>query len=217
MKMIKNLNKNLVKADSRFHLREDLNFADDGSLFRGFDYKGLPIVTLREDGITYCSIRVSYLDNKFTSYEWDETEESKLENKFIGVDEIDLDKFIETCEKIIAKVNELNDKCENEILDMNKVLARLEYECLFIEMILNKAKRELKWWELDKWDFDCVKGHYNSLSMDYNRCVKLIESIKDGSMDKKKQRHCYKKLEKYGHIEVFKDEMSVRNLMDKCK
>ena len=110
--MVKNLSKVIVKNYEGFNLREDLNFSDDGNNFRGFDYKGLPITTLRSnvDGCVYLSIRVDYLDNDFTYYDWMETEEYKLANEFNGVREFDIDKLIENCERIIAKVNELNEK-----------------------------------------------------------------------------------------------------------
>ena len=150
-KMIKNLSKNVVKADSRFHLREDLNFTDDGNRFRGFDYKGLPITTLRADGETYCSIRVDYLDNQFTYQEWMETKEYKLADEFNGVEEIDLDELIENCERILAKVEEMNEHCKAEVLDMTPVVERLRYEQNMLTAVIEEAKTSVRWWELDQW------------------------------------------------------------------
>lgn len=109
MKIVKNLTVANIKKIEGMVRREDLDFNDDGNHFRGFEYKGMPITTLRSQDTTYLSIRVDYLKKSFTSNEWYETEEYKLCDEFNGVGEFDLDKLIENLEKVINKVNELNE------------------------------------------------------------------------------------------------------------
>ena len=153
MNMIKNLSKNVVKKYPDFHLREDLNFVDDGSHFRGFDYKGLPITTLRTEDTTYCDIRVDYLrGNEFTWTEWFEAGGYELTNEFNGVSEIDLDKLIENCEKCLALVDELNEKARTEELDMSNVIHRLVDEQQMLANFIEYAKKNLNWWNLSKYD-----------------------------------------------------------------
>ena len=198
MAKIKNLSKNVVKADNRFHLREDLNFTDDGNRFRGFDYKGLPITTLRADGYVYCSIRVDYLDNKFTYQEWADTEEYKLADEFNGECEIDLDKLIENCEKILAKVNEMNERCDAEVLDMTKVVVRLEQEQKMLTQVIEEAKTSVKWWELKQWDMNRVRDAFDSTVKEIARIENTIKGIE--TLDKKRARYFVKHLEKYGYV-----------------
>lgn len=106
-KIVKKLTK--VNA-SKFgiEIREDLNFKDDGNYFRGFSYKGMPMTQCYADGNCYLAIRVDYLKNKFSYRDWMKTEEWKLCDKFNGVSEFDMEDLIETIEKIIAKVDEMN-------------------------------------------------------------------------------------------------------------
>lgn len=114
MKMVKGL----TKANARkygIEVREDLDFNYDGSRFRGFSYKGMPMTQCIYQGICYLSIRVDSLTNNFTHNEWSETQESKLANEFNGVSEFDIDKLIENLEAIISKVNEMNkNSCIDE-------------------------------------------------------------------------------------------------------
>lgn len=106
-KIVKKLTK--VNA-SKFgiEIREDLNFKDDGNYFRGFSYKGMPMTQCYFDGNCYLAIRVDYLKNKFSYRDWMKTEEWKLCDKFNGVSEFNMEDLIETIEKIIAKVDEMN-------------------------------------------------------------------------------------------------------------
>ena len=201
-KMITNLSKNVVKADPRFHLREDLNFTDDGNRFRGFDYKGLPITTLRADGITYCSIRVDYLDNEFTYKEWMETEEDDLCDEFNGVDQIDLEKLIENCERIIAKIEELNKKCREETLDMSPVLDRLTMEGNMAAAILEKAKTSVKWWKLDDYKLKSVRKAFEMLTRDLVYIRSTIKDINDGVITRKKARWHLENLHTLGYVKI---------------
>lgn len=108
MKLVKNLSKVNIRSIDGFERREDLDFTDDGNSFKGYSYKGMPITTIRSRNVTYLSVRVDYLWNKFDYKSWMQTEEYKKCNEFNGVSEFDIDKLVENLEKIIAKVNELN-------------------------------------------------------------------------------------------------------------
>lgn len=173
MKMVKNLSKVIVRNYEGFNLREDLNFSDDGNYFRGFDYKGLPITTLRSniDGTTYLSIRVDYLHNEFTWEDWSSTEEYKLEDEFNGVSEFDLDKLIENCEKIIAKVNELNEKARNEVINMDEVETRILEEAEMIEVVVEYTKENLKWWNLRDYYLTKAKEYIKRLMEKHDRML----------------------------------------------
>jgi len=213
MKTIKNLSKNTVKANIGFNLREDLNFSDDGNYFRGFDYKGMPITTLRADGITYLSVRVDYLNNQFTFEDWSNTEEYMLADEFNGVEEIDLDKLIENCERIIAKVAELNKKAEEEEVDMEPVVEMLKDEKEQIETLLENAK-QIKWWELEGYSLKSIQRAYKGL-LDYaKRIDRKISGIENHTMTVKEARQMAQGANKYGYIEYRKDNYWARELRE---
>lgn len=185
---IKNLSKNIVKQNSNFHIREDLNFSDDGNRFRGFDYKGMPITTLRADDTTYLCIRVDYLETSFTYNEWMETEEYRLADEFNGVAEIDLDKLIDNCEKIIAKVAEMNAKAEEEEIDMTEVKARYELFCIKAEAAILEAK-SVKWWDMPEWKLNEIKSYMKRLETiraDYS--AKDLDSLSNREKKEAKER-----------------------------
>lgn len=210
MKMVKNLSKVIVRNYEGFNLREDLNFSDDGNYFRGFDYKGLPITTLRSniDGTTYLTIRVDYLDNEFTWEDWRATEEYNLEDEFNGVSEFDLDKLIENCEKIIAKVNELNEKARNEVINMDEVETRILEEAEMIEATVEYAKENLKWWNLRDYYLKEAKEYIKRLMEKHDRM--LEEDLE--KMDNRRKKEMVQRLEKYGYVYVKEDDFYITQL-----
>lgn len=210
MKMVKNLSKVIVKNYEGFNLREDLNFSDDGNYFRGFDYKGLPITTLRSniDGITYLTIRVDYLDNEFTWEDWRATEEYNLEDEFNGVSEFDLDKLIENCEKIIAKVNELNEKARNEVINMDEVETTKRLEAKMIEATVEYAKENLKWWNLRDYYLKQAKEYVKRLMEKHD---KMLEEDLE-KMDNRRKKEMIQRLEKYGYVYVKEDDFYITQL-----
>lgn len=198
--MIKNLSVYTTRANSNFHLREDLNFSDDGNYFRGFDYKGLPITTLRSGNETYCHVRVDYMKNKFAYREWMKTPEYKLADEFNGVSEIDLDKLIDNCEKILAKVAEMNERAENEVLDMTFVLARLEEEYDMVEKFIEEAKTSVKWWTLEPYQLKSLKESFDWEIKDLNRISDLIVAIETKTLEKERERYYYAFFNDCGYV-----------------
>lgn len=170
MTIIKNLSKTIVSKNPNFHVREDLNFSDDGNRFRGFDYKGMPITTLRADNETYLSIRVDYLHNNFTYNEWRGTEEWKLADEFNGVSEIDLDKLIDNLEKVIAKVDVMNKAAETESIDMTDVKEKAASQVKKIDAAINKAK-SIDWWKMQDYELRQIKDYMTSLVRDKLRLI----------------------------------------------
>lgn len=103
--------KKLTKANcSKYGIEvaPQYDFTDDGSRFRGFIYKGMPMTQCFADNICYLSIRVDYLGNNFSYKDWMQTEEYKLCHKFNGVSEFDPEELIENLKKIMTKVNEMS-------------------------------------------------------------------------------------------------------------
>lgn len=163
MKMINNLSMNIVKQNVGFERREDLDFSDDGNRFRGYEYRGLPITTLRSDNVTYLQIREDYMDNAFTHNEWRKTDEYNLCYKYNGVSDFDLYELIRDCQKILAKIDEMNAAAENETVDLMPLKAQVMKEITLIEDICAEAKKTIAWWDLSSNDFYHVKNAMDRL------------------------------------------------------
>ncbi len=210
MKMIKNLSKVVVRNYPDFHLREDLNFSDDGNYFRGFDYKGLPITTLRTEGTTYLAVRVDYIEKDFTYADWFNTKEYRLADEFNGCDEVDLDKLIENCEKILAKVNELNEKANTEKLNMVPVADRLlQVEIDLVDNAIEGAKN-INWWKMSDYELRSAKRYIESLQRTRDR----IWNMKIGDLSVREKRDMLQRLEKYGYVVVEEDDIYIRELKE---
>lgn len=200
-KMIKNLTVANIRNIEGMERKEVLDFSDDGNRFRGFSYKGMPITTIRKNDETYLSIRVDYLDNKFTYKEWMNTEEYYLCNEFNGAYEFDLDKLIENLEKIIAKVAEMNEKAANEVIDTSEVEARLSHEIEYATSIIEDAKKNFKWYEANEYVIKKMVSHINSVSSRIER----IKKYDFNTMDIRIKRTMVEKLRDCGYIEFQED------------
>ena len=209
--MIKNLGKNVVKNYPDFHIREDLNFTDDGNRFKGFDYKGLPITTLRTDGTTYLSIREDYVeDRQYTWREWHATEEHYLTDEFNGVEEIDLNKLIENCEKIISKMDELNNAVKDKHPDLTKVNEQLVKEKKMIDDFVETVKRELKWWTLERYKLSSASRYLSSLELKSSEIKRMLDGTEN--MDRKRKQELVENLEAYGYIVEHEDGFYIKEL-----
>ena len=169
MKMVKNLTLANIKNIEGMIRREDLDFSDDGNKFRGFEYKGMPITTLRSEDITYLSIRWDYLDNEFTGKEWRKTEEYELCHKFNGVSEFDIDELVENLEKVIAKVKELNDRVRDEEIDTTVIEQALLNEIAMVEDIIEDFKENFVWWEVEGYKLNSYRIMMESLEQQIDR------------------------------------------------
>lgn len=208
MKIVKNLSIANIRKFENFVRREDLDFTDDGNYFKGFSYKGMPITTLRTDGITYLSIRVDYLKNEFTYGEWMQTQEYKLCRKFNGVSEFDIDELVENIETILAKVDEMNKAAMNEEIDMTKAKVALADEIEYAEKAVENFKNNFKWYEAGeyklRWLIDCLKSEEQE--------IKRAKEIDLDTISRKQKREIAERLTNYGYVVLKKDSLYLREM-----
>ncbi len=216
-KMIKNLSKNIVKQYSSFERREDLDFRDDGHHFKGYAYKGLPITTLRTAGETYLDIRVDYIlsEHLFTWNEWRKTEEYKLADEFNGCVEIDLGKLVYNCERILEKIAELDEAARSEDMDIERLETKLEAESKFAQAVLEKARRDLKWWEIASYELKYVQGYYTQLVSKVEEIERIRKELP--TMELKEKRRLNARLEEYGYVLVSATNYGVEELLKACR
>lgn len=197
MKQVKNLSVANIKG-TNFVRREDLDFEDDGSHFRGFAYKNLPITTLYSDGRVYCSVRPDYINYNNVPWEmWKETEEYNLGDKYNGTEDlIDLDDLADICEKTLLKLNELKKQFETMELDSTPVLRKLKLDYVKIDDELNWFKT-INWFDkpLSEYELHDVQYHYNNLKGALNYIDKMEKDIILGTVDKAKLYQMIKRIE----------------------
>ncbi len=213
MKMVKNLSVANIKKIEGFVRREDLDFSDDGNRFRGFEYKGMPITTLRSHDETYLSIRVDYLENKsFTHNEWYKTEEYKLCDEFNGVGEFDLDKLIENLEKVIAKVNELNEKANNEEINIDEVKKAAKNEIEMAKKVIDDFTNNFKWFlpSVNTYKISSLKNYMTSL---LGRIDKLENTDFDNLPIRRKKEYV-ERLNTYGYVEIAETNFYIEELKE---
>lgn len=200
MKMISALTKANIK-NTGIELAPEHDFTDDGNRFRGFIYKGMVMTQCHADGTCFLSIRVDYQDNQFTWNEWSKTEEYKLEDKFNGVSSFDLDELIENLEKIIAKVNEMNENASKEEIDTSKIEAILFHEITAREKFIETVKTSLKWWELNEYDLKSARRYLGSLMNELDNTKK----IDFNKLDRRTKKTYVERLTDRGYVALHKD------------
>ena len=170
-RQITNLTKTTVKADPRFHVREDLNFEDDGNHFKGFDYKGLPITTLRSCGETYLSIRADYVRSGCKNYDSLPDEVKRLCWTYNGTTEkFTLDELADVCEKVIAGIKEANKVFEARDVDYSAVKAQFAKEAAVAKSGLDMIDNaHLDFWSLME---DSSKKYALQNLADYRKALK---------------------------------------------
>lgn len=180
----------LTKANVRklnIEVREDLDFTDDGSRFRGFAYKGMPITQCKYQGTIYLAIRVDYLKNDFTYEDWRRTEEWKMCDKFNGVSEIDSEDLIATLERIIAKVNEMNKAAVSEKIDFTEVKIKMYNEVEYAEDLINKLKDTWKWYDANDYQLREIKECLKNTERNIESAKKKILQFNDLSIKEKRE------------------------------
>lgn len=146
--------------------RPDLDFADDGTRFTGYEYKGLPITYTKSRGYMYFSIRVDYLRD-FAHCDYNKKDWYKLCDKFNGVESIDEIELMLALEKVVKAVAELKEEVDNLNLDFTAYNARKEIELEMIDACIKKASTEFNWLDASIAEVDQMKSCVSALK-DYS-------------------------------------------------
>lgn len=203
------------------------DFEDDRNYFRGFVYtsningnKGfeLPLTQCysRNDKTVYLCVRVDYLmGNAFTYKEWMETEEWKLTDKFNGCDEFDLEELVSNMERIIAKVNELNEKAVEEKLDPKPVVEQLEREIDEAGLVL-LAARSIDLFNPDLNDYEVrdIRKYYGFIRNEINYMKEMIEKIESGMIERKFLKEMIDRFNNDGYVRFRKTDYFAKKLME---
>lgn len=210
MKMVKNLTLANIRNIDGMVRREDLDFTDDGNRFKGFEYKGMPITTLRANGKTYLAVRVDYLENSFTFNEWFATEEYKLCDEFNGVSEFDLDKLIENLERIIAKADEMDAKAEAEDIDTTEVEQVLKSEIEYAEKAIADFKANYDWFNADNYSLKNYVHYAKNLQSN----IDSAKAIDFTTLSRRQKAEFAQRLNECGYVKFHNDGFYIEQLKE---
>ena len=163
------------------------DFMDDGNHFRGFIYKGIPITQLysRLDKTVYLAIRVDYMrDNNFTYSEWMDTEEYRLCDKFNGYSgEFSIEELVENLEKIIKKINEMNNTASVSEEDFDNAIAIMINKANEFDNFVKFASTKIDWSDNN---IHTLVTYLNFLAKEAKGIRNKIERISEFSLIDKK-------------------------------
>lgn len=163
------------------------DFEDDGNHFRGFIYKGIPMTQLysRLDKTVYLAIRVDYLrDNNFTYSEWMDTEEYRLCDKFNGYSgEFSIEELVENLEKIIKKINEMNNTASVSEEDFDNAIAIMINRANEFDNFVKFASTKIDWSDNN---IHTLVTYLNFLAKEAKSIRNKIERISEFSLIDKK-------------------------------
>ena len=163
------------------------DFVDDGNHFRGFIYKGIPMTQLysRLDKTVYLCIRVDYLrDNNFTYSEWMDTEEYRLCDKFNGYSgEFSIEELVENLEKIIKKINEMNNTASVSEEDFDNAIAIMINRANEFDNFVKFASTKIDWSDNN---IHSLVTYLNFLAKEAKGIRNKIERISEFSLIDKK-------------------------------
>ena len=163
------------------------DFMDDGNHFRGFIYKGIPMTQLysRLDKTVYLAIRVDYLrDNNFTYSEWMDTEEYRLCDKFNGYSgEFSIEELVENLEKIIKKINEMNNTASVSEEDFDNAIAIMINRANEFDNFVKFASTKIDWSDNN---IHSLVTYLNFLAKEAKGIRNKIERISEFSLIDKK-------------------------------
>lgn len=195
----------LTKA--RFIRRADLDFKDDGTLFRAWEYAGIIITYTKWKSEYFLSVRVDYEgNNSFTFDDWMKTEEYHLADEFNGCSEIDVTKLIDNIITIAFKVKELNEMAEAELLDMTPVEEAVNFELDMIHDFIASAKLNFDiFTDCKTYDIADFHRYGRALAKYSDSLLKIKASLNNGDMEVKRQRTLFQRVEKRGYVEIQHD------------
>lgn len=211
------MTKRLSLVANGFVRREDLDFSDDGSYFRGYEYDGMPVTYCKYQDEYFICVRYDYLENSFTYEDWKNTEEYKLADEFNGVTEVDVDKLIENCIKVKAKVNELNAQVENEVIDATPLIRSLSREIIATWQKVENFKKNYMWWNASEYELTSSRKYILRIEEEIKDAKKLIHQMKNNELSTIRLRDYDQFFKRYGYVKFSKDNFYLRELEERLE
>lgn len=209
-KIIKMFSVKTVKDYPMFTRDPENDFEDDGSNFKAWLYKGklkFTVLNSRQYGM-YVSVDFDSIAKKSIPYDFYSTYPAyKLCDEFNGgCAEMDLDKFVENCEKILKDAEQMVRDFEAKTFspdDIKAVKAALTSEIAQHSEILETIKKNLQWWNLNEWKVKEAARYMKNAMNEETRAKELLNEIESGKLSEEKKYDMFNKiqnLKKNGYV-----------------
>ena len=186
------------------------DFGDDGSNFKAWLYKGklkFTVLNSREYGM-YVSVDFNSLSKKAVPYDfYSEYPAYKLCDEFNGgCAEMDLDKFVENCEKILKDAEQMVRDWEAAAFnpdDLKAVKTALTNEIAKHSEILETVKKDLQWWNLNEWNVKEAALYMKNAMNEEVRAKGLLSELESRNISEEKKYDVFNKiqnLKKNGYV-----------------
>ena len=179
-------------ADAGFTREEGRDFHDDGTNFKGYSYKGLPVSYTTADGMVYLAVRVDYLA-EFNYEEYSKMPSYQLADEFNGVDasEVDIEKVKQNIDKLNADMEALRAKLKTAKIDTVGITRAMVAEQEEIKELL-KELATVEWFTRNEYEIKRISDYAKTIKKTAELPINLefIESAKPRT-----QRDWQRKLE----------------------
>lgn len=209
-KIIKMFSVKTVKDYPMFTRDPEKDFEDDGSNFKAWLYKGklqFTALNSRQYGM-YVSVNFNSIATKSIPYDFYSAYPAyKLCDEFNnGCSEMDLDKFVENCEKILKDAEQMVRDFEAKTFssdDIKAVKETLATEIAKHSEILETVKKDLQWWNLGEWEVKEAARYMKSATKEEVRAKELLSELESGNISEEKKYDVFNKiqnLKKHGYV-----------------
>lgn len=209
-KIIKMFSVKTVKDYPMFTRDPENDFEDDGSNFKAWLYKGklkFTVLNSRQYGM-YVSVNFNSLKKTSIPYDFYSAYPTyKLCDEFnSGCAEMDLDKFVENCEKILKDAEQMVRDFEAKTFssdDIKAVKETLTTEIAKHSEILETVKKDLQWWNLSGYTVQEAARYMKSAIKEEVRAKELLSELESGNISAEKKYDVFNKiqnLKKNGYV-----------------
>lgn len=140
--------------------RPEMDFSDDGTRFKMYDYKGILFTYAYDADYVYISATISR-QGDFIYDDYKDLEIHKLADEFNGVSDVDIEKLKDNLEKIKVGVEELKVKVSKYVPDFELLERAHESNLDYLRDTVKRVENgELKWWKLSDYELTQAKKYY---------------------------------------------------------
>lgn len=199
--------------------REDLDFRDDGTKFKAFEYEnGLIATYTKADGEYYLSLRLDYLDG-LVYEEYSKLEHYILADEFNGVMEIDADKVCENAKILMEEYNSKVAEVDKHEVDMERLVNAAEEELTLVYRVLAESNIGID-------DLEGFAEYELRRLRDYRKTIKsqvesLLSRLEAAEYTKKELRNLEYRLDKCGYLTISEKDSyyikEIRRIVSKAK
>ena len=199
--------------------REDLDFRDDGTKFKVFEYTNGMIASYTKGyGYYYLALRIDYL-NDLVYEEYSKMDSYKLADEFNGVTEIDANKVCENAKILMEEYNKKVAEVNKHTVDIQKLVNVAEEELRLVYNILNESNIGID-------DLEAFSDYEVKRLREYRNIIKRcaenkLSKLTAGEYTAKELRNFEYRLNRCGYLTINENDSfyirEIRNIIRKVR